>query len=414
MGARIVYTQPHFPQMGALRSIVAALLLCLPATLAAQGWNQPVRAFIEQVMTRSGRASAVTLDFTNHSSLDVAQADAVRQVLVAELRATGARLVEPAQAIAEIKVTLSENARGYLWIADIRQGRQQELVMYSSSRPGVMPQVQGRAAMVLRDRVLYGQSEPILDFVLLDDDELMVLDPLNLSLYGLEQGAWVLRQSRALPSSRFTPRDLRGRLMPRGGTAFEAFLPGMKCTGAASRAVTFRCDPTDDPWPLSAKVQAGVDAFYNGSRNFFSGTLITGPRETLNLPPFYSAALLGESDHPTGVFAGVDGRARVFTDDEQPSLTISDWGSGIAGVRSGCGAKWQVVVTSSRDWTQPDALQAFEIAETGAIPVSAPLSLEGPVVALWVSTEADAVKTIIRNLKTGKHEAHLITVDCDR
>lgn len=408
------YTQPQFPHMGVLRSIVAALLLYLPATLAAQGWNQPARAFIEQLMAKSGNPSAITFEFTNNSSLDAAQSNAVRQALMAELRARNVRVVESAQAIADIKVTLSENARGYLWIADIRQGQQQDLVMYSSGRPGVMPPVQERAGMVLRDRVLYGQSGPILDFALLDDDELMVLDPLNISLYGLEQGAWVLRQSRALPSPRFTPRDLRGRLMPRGGSAFEAFLPGMKCAGAASRAITFRCDPTDDPWPLSARAQAGVDAFYNGSRNFFNGTLVTGPRETLNVPPFYSAALLGEGDHPTGVFAGVDGKARVFTDDDQPSLTINDWGGGIAGVRSGCGGKWQVVATFAADWTQPDSLQAFEISETGATAVSAPLALAGPVLAVWPTSDADAAKTVIRNLQTGNYEAHLITIDCGR
>lgn len=415
MGTHIeCYTQPQLPHMGVLRSIVAALLLCLPATLAAQGWDQPARAFVEQVMVKTGNASAVTFEFANISSLDAAQADTVRKALLAELRSRNVRVVEPAQAIAEIRATLSENAGGYLWIADIRQGRQQDLVMYSSGRPGVMPQVQERAGMVLRDRVLYGQSEPILDFALLDDDELMVLDPLNISLYALEQGAWVLRQSRALPSPRFTARDVRGRLMPRGGSAFEAFLPGMKCAGAASRAITFRCDPTDDPWPLSARVQAGVDAFYNGARNFFNGTLVTGPRETLNVPPFYAAAILGDGDHPTGVFAGVDGKARVFTDDEEPALTIDGWGSGIAGVRSGCGSKWQVVATSAADWTQPDSLQAFEISESGASAVSAPLALEGPVVALWPNAEADAAKTIIRNVNSGKYEAHLIAVDCGR
>jgi hypothetical protein len=157
-----------------------------------------------------------------------------------------------------------------------------------------------------------------------------------------------------------------------------------------------------------------VDAFYNGARNFFNGTLVTGPRETLNVPPFFSAALLGESDHPTGVFAGVDGKTRVFTDDEQPSLTLSDWGSAVTGVRSGCGAKWQVLASSAADWTQPDSLQAFEISETGATAVSAPLALAGPVLALWTDSDGDAAKTILRHPQTGKYEAHLITVDCGR
>src|SRR5690348_17547001 len=69
--------------------------------------------------------------------------------------------------------------------------------------------------------------------------------------------------------------------------------------------------------------------------------------------------------------------------------------------------RWPILVTRDGDWTQPDAIQAFDIVEHQAVPVSAPLDFNGPITALWPEGENEAL-AVSRNLKTGLYEAYLL------
>jgi hypothetical protein len=79
-----------------------------------------------------------------------------------------------------------------------------------------------------------------------------------------------------------------------------------------------------------------------------------------------------------------------------------------------------LLVTGKEDWTHADTIQAMEIQEIQARPVSSPIDLSGAVIALHSSTartpndgssNGEAI-AIIRNLQTGRYEAYRISITC--
>ena len=75
---------------------------------------------------------------------------------------------------------------------------------------------------------------------------------------------------------------------------------------------------------------------------------------------------------------------------------------------------WQLLVTRPGDWTQPDAIQAFEIIERQAVAISQPVEFDGPVTALWPASDAKSANAVVHNLKTGQYEAHSLTINCSQ
>jgi hypothetical protein len=189
-----------------------------------------------------------------------------------------------------------------------------------------------------------------------------------------------------------------------GGHKLEAYLPGKKCTGTVDPGISLECHDSDDPWPLGGSGQQ-ERAFF-GARNFFTGALagVKGPRDA---QPFFSAAV-APGDNPVVLLAATDGSLR----DLQQRTYATPTGSDIAGVKSGCGAGWQVLVTRASDQTETDSMRAEEINGSALRPVSAALEFPGPITALWTSSEGNAAQATIRNLKSGRYEAYLISIDC--
>ena len=75
---------------------------------------------------------------------------------------------------------------------------------------------------------------------------------------------------------------------------------------------------------------------------------------------------------------------------------------------------WQLLVTRPGDWTQPDAIQAFEIIERQVVAISQPVEFDGPVTALWPASDGKSVAAVVRNLKTGQYEAYRLTISCSQ
>ena len=72
----------------------------------------------------------------------------------------------------------------------------------------------------------------------------------------------------------------------------------------------------------------------------------------------------------------------MYEDGTEPVAVFPNWGSEIASVYSGCGSGWQLLVTGKADWTKPDEIQAIDIQDRRAQPVSDPMEFPGPIVAL--------------------------------
>src|SRR5579864_6804840 len=224
-------------------SLVPAIILSMTLTAWCQSFDGPAASLAGKIAALLPKREAVTLSFRNLSSMPSADASAARVVLERELRTQG--LTVRAQAGVEVAVTISENARGYLWVAEIRRAEAREVVMEQAAIPHEAAAT--AAVITIEKRLLFEQDERILDFSPAGAMAMVVLDAAGVSLH---EGA----QTPRVPIARSWPRDLRGRLVVQGGT-YQAYLPGAKCNGVIVSGLSVTCID-GILWPLASGVQA--------------------------------------------------------------------------------------------------------------------------------------------------------------
>ncbi|MCU1285255.1 MAG: hypothetical protein JWO13_1605 [Acidobacteriales bacterium] len=421
--SRKCYTSP-FAQMSApsrirlLPCCFAFILLALNSSAHAQDtspnpYGKAAVEFVAEMMSRAGSPSLIALKVENRSSITPAEISQIHQALDAQFRAANIRIVKSDRALADVNVTVSENAQGLLWVAEIKQGVSIHVAMQQVQRP-TPPVATHVPTLSIRQTPVFVQADgqPILDFTVTDAKMLIVLNPEQLTTYSPDVKKWRARDTLKIKHSRPWPRDIRGRLIVRQ-SQLQVLLPGVRCAGTfdANNSVTsFDCTESDDPWPLTWDAASPISAFYASNKNNFTGVLSTSTSDQ-TLPPFYSASFIGDPSE-SWIFAGVDGRARFYSTLKQQPILLPALGSDLATVKSECGGRWQVLVTRPGDRTQPDAVQALEVSNRGADPVSAPFEFPGPVTALWPTPEHNTAIAVSRNLANGNYEASALTISC--
>jgi hypothetical protein len=384
---------------------------------AADHWKQSAGELAKIIVAQIGSPTTLALTMHNTSTLTESDAGAIRQALRSELRSQGFRFARASRAKAEVRVTLSENADGYLWIAEIRSGDSSRVRMVSVPRVPPPPASSTPEPLSVRKAFIFEQEEPILDFALLGPDmfgltHLLLLEPERISLFKKPGGSWEPERSISISHAKPWPRDVRGRLITHGDQGFNVYLPGVKCAGALQPELSAECHESQDPWSLNPGIGNETGAHFVADRNFFEGRVALGTDQEISLLPFYSAAEIPGRAGPAWAFAGVDGQVRLIEKNSEPVATWEGWGSSIVSLRSGCGKGWQLLVTRPGDGTEPDAVQAFEVSGRRAAPVSAPVEFPGPVMEMWPSNDGAAAEAISKNLKTGRYEAFTLSVSC--
>jgi hypothetical protein len=270
---------------------------------------------------------------------------------------------------------------------------------------------------------LWQQKEPVLDLLFVqfaNIRRMIVLEPERIVSYVAPSGAatagiWNKEQEFPVNHSRPFPRDMRGRLLSAAaagsGHLFDAWLPGALCSGAESDGqLTVSCADNDDPWPIAAPATAfpavaqsqQQKAFYNETLDDFTGVLAPGfgpapgAGSQMDLPPFYSAAVLPRASGTAMLFNGIDGKVVLVENATLKSIAgTRDWGSDLAVIRSACGSGAQVLVSGSGAAPE-DSVRAYEIPGREAEPVSAPLAVEGSVMAIWPSSDGAGATAVVR------------------
>lgn len=373
--------------------------------------NAAARAFERKIAGKLKPGQSVTLSLQNMSSLSPDETALVRKELEMELRAQGLPVKANGrksgeEGVAEIRVTLAENSQGLLWVAEIGQGENRAVVMQEVARTAKPESATNIPAMLLRSEKILEQGTPILDFKVVDlpagsATGLLVLELARVALYRLDQSHWQLREAAPLPTFDFPQRDLHGSLGIMRDYSFVIVLPGKDCGGVFSETLRLQCSPWGGPhsviWPAPP------------------------PRMHLAASS-YSVARIQENGQEMELDAETDGLARLFKSDDskRPLATFAGWGSDLAGVKTGCGSGWQILVTRASDYTERDTVQAYEITGTQAMAVSPALELAGPVMALHAAETTDtAIATdtalaVVRNLRTGRYEAQVLSISCGR
>lgn len=422
-----------------LGAMVASGLIGLTASAApAPGpWEKPAADLAGQIAGILGPGQA-QLTIRNLSTIPNNEIPAIRRLLEQDLKTLGV-LVSGEESANAVRLTLSENQRERLWVAEVIEGNESRVAMveiqYSQNQVPA-----GSATMMLRKERFLGPD--VLDslpcFSSPDGK------PPLLAVAERRHGLLVLKQDCLLaldrsPSSFFDGKtfdnlasthahthDPRGLIVTDSdGDGFRVFLPGTECVGnytissepnrPPGESWSLHCYASDDPWPIAQEDTANdsttIKAFYNSARNYFTGVL--SPNLGVYLPPFYTTALLPRpTDGAALLIGGIDGKVQVLENGAlQPVSGARDWGSDFAALHSGCGAGTQIVASGSGEASR-DSLRAYELPAREAIPASAALAMDGTVMALWSAPDGKSIFAVVRST-TSEYEVDRVTANCN-
>jgi hypothetical protein len=276
----------------------------------------------------------------------------------------------------EVTLTISDNIKGYLLVAEIFHGDERAVEMRSIPKePSVAP---APAGITITKKLLWEQSTPILDVAFLADF-MFVLDTAGVSRYERRDGKWDRVGMVPVPSS---VRDPRGKLALEGDS-LTVQLPGITCRGTWNPSVSLACDP---------------------------GSVLTASRNTLeaeSLPAHFSEARTKD----VLLLAEMDGRTHLYDASAKEVAAFDGWGADFVAIQSGCAAN-RIAATSPINSDSNDAIALYDIVNSAPVRLSDTLELPGPVTALWPAR--DGALAVVRNISSGRYEAYSIAVDCGR
>jgi hypothetical protein len=368
-------------------------------------WDEPAAALADQIAVILGPGQA-HLTLRNLSTISTDELPTIRRLVEQDLRAHGITSSSD-EAANLLRVTLSENTRERLWVAEIVEGSETRVVMVHVDLAH-QPPSQVASGITLHKQLMVTSHEQIL-CVFETPASLVVLEPEQVSFYASTASGWSRQRSVAIRQKRPLARDPRGTLFASAdGQGFDADLPGTHCEGAFTATIptgpwTIHCHESDDPWPVAAasSMLPGsapaplLKAFYNSTRDYFTG--IVAPSPGVDLPAFYDAAWLPRISSNALLINGVDGKLQLIESGTiKPIAGGRDWGSDFAALQSTCGSGTQIIASGSGPAAQ-DSLRAYEIPALEAIPASAPLSLDGSVIALWTAPGGKSIFAVVRS-----------------
>jgi hypothetical protein len=389
--------------------LASIFLLSVAPCMQSQDFTSPVSQFVAKIVSRAPSESA-SLVVRNRSSLSDSAVSAIRTELQRQLQARGWNLkkANPEEDESSLIVTLGENVTGYVWTGLLTSEDSTQVVFFDLSRPkGQSPST--NSIVSLSRTLLIVSDAPLLDITLLEGKivegaHLLALTSSSVQAFQLQSSQWHSIQNQPLGFDAIASRDLRGRIVPNQGSSFDAFLPGLHCTGVVTATLTLTCRQSDDPWPLADDRR--MLAFYAAHRNYFNGVITGANGVTENTIPFYSMAALTDRS----IYTDVDGHGRLAVPGRRPAPISERWGSSVAAIQSSCQGD-VVVATSPGDFNTGDAATAFRVSGSEFVAASEPLSFSGPVVSLKSSTDHQQAFAVVAS-PSGRYEAYLLTARC--
>lgn len=261
----------------------------------------------------------------------------------------------------QVRVTLSENVRGPLLIAEVVRDSGTMVDMIDLPRES-----DNKSRFPLKISLIWEQQAQILD-VQFQNDRMLVLDPNGLITYGRQDGQW-----RPIETELFSApavRDLRGRIDV-AKSPVAAYLPARVCSNG-------QCEP---------------------------GGIFSEGRNTLSeqgWPPHYIRSEVAGIE----LLAETDGRVHIYDTNKTALASFNGWGSDFAVISSACSG--EKVLASQ---TAMDAIALYDLINGRPVQVSDLVVLPGPITAIWPQS-SDAL-VVAENSKTGRYEAYSASVDC--
>ena len=399
-------------------------LAALKVGAAPGPWEQPAAALAEQIAEILGPAQA-HITFRNLSAISADEVPAIRGLIERDLKSHGIVASADPETANTIRITLSEDTRQLLWVAEVVEGSETRVAMVPAPLDSPKPS-QPAGGMTLRRQAIFDAHAPLLA-ALETTAGLVTLEPEQIVIYARTPNSWQEQKRVDIEQRHPLARDPHGILFASAdGQGFEAWLARTHCRGsyvAAQPAGDWQvqCSESDDPWPLPHPpvTQTGnamgvipipITAFYNAARDYFTG--VTNLSSAMDLPPFYSAAQLPRPNGTGLLIGGIDGKVQlVDAGSLKPITGTRDWGSDFAALHSGCGSGAQIIASGSGE-ALSDSLRAYELPALEAVPASPPLAVNGTVTALWPAPDGNSVFAVIRSA-VNEYEVDRVTASCN-
>ncbi len=235
-----------------IRALLKALtLLLIPALAPGDPLDDSVHLLAGKLSPHLAANQTARVTARNISSLPAGELSRAQALLARALRRRGAATT------VEVALTLSENLKGYLLVAEIRKADASavEMVAFRFDPP---------PASVLRPilrRLLWTQSEPVLDLAVVGDT-MLLLEPSAIASYERRGGNWTKLES--VPIDAPPIRDPRGR-MEIEGPDLRLFFPGATCRGT-TQPVKLNCEAVNSDFTLN-----GAPVHFTPGRNTIEG-----------------------------------------------------------------------------------------------------------------------------------------------
>jgi hypothetical protein len=396
------------PSVSSAQSERSATPLVLPAA-----WNDGVKALADKIATAVKPSRTVSLEVKNISSLGAVDVEAIRAALEKELADRGLKIESSGAAI---EVTFSEDLENYIWVAEIGNDstRLAGLIQVArnkdlSSRLVPTP--------VLQRRIIWRDYNLLLDFetqewlfVAIEISHLTLWSESGIRFYSLGSDREIREDKEELIPKFPLPRDARGLLAVRKAENLRAYFGHVACIESTP---VYCAENSGQDWPIGY----GTEGRFVGNRNYFDRINLAPGKQ---LQQYYSVSVDRwiTDGGELWIQAELDGKARLYNNDNdrfEPKATFSGWGDDITSIDIPCGTVWQVLVSGTGDWTEPDHLQVYQITgQNFAKPEGEALLFPGPILAMWPSEDGKSVRVVSKDLKTGMYEASIITVSCSQ
>ena len=412
-----------------LLMMIASVLMVQPAGATSGPWEQPAAALAEQIAGILGPGQA-HLILRNNSKISTDEVPAIRRALEEALRARGVK-ASGSESANIVRITLSENMRARLWVAEIVEGNETRLAMVRVETGAPLQEV-STSEMTLHKQAVLTATEPVLAALEIADSY-VVIEPEEIVIFAHSVTGWKERSHAGIGQKKPLARDPRGVIFPtQDGQGFTASVAGMACSGSYPQGAqadwTLHCRESDDPWllasPQPADTSSGasenlnaipIRAFYNAVRNYFTG--IVTPSLGADLPPFYTAVLIPRPGGAGLLINSIDGKVQLVEAGAlKPIAGTRDWGSDFATLHSGCGTGVQIVASGSGE-AITDSLRAFDLPGQEALPASALLGMDGTVTALWTAHDGKGIFAVVRKPaspgEADSYEVDRVTASCN-
>jgi len=390
-----------------------------PQTGIPDTWNDAVKTLAGEIAAAVKPSRAISLNVKNISSLSAEEVGVIRKALETELATQGLQI---RSGEAELRVTLSENAESYVWVAESRRGDDQRTVVVRVEKSREPKRNAAKQSVVLYRDLIWQQSQPIMDFFVPDvspDGEplMFVLEQRQIITYHFERGSWRASAIFQISVPEHRPRDLRG-LIDFVADTFSFQLSDARCDGDAKRHPEFTCNKDAwAAWPVNAGGEKRGGMNMVQGRNYFDGDLAVYGDAKFTVPPFFSIAVVNRRDGmdwADWILAELDGKSRSYDNSSKAVASYAGWGDGIVSIPTGCGVDPTVLVSGTGDWTERDYLRAYRTDFASPAAISDPLEFPGPIMALWPSLDGRAARVTSKNLQTGMYEASIVTISCSQ